>query len=54
MARFQDARELQLWKPEVKMILYFIDLSVERNVEKRVEKQPGEVEVKKPNVPILS
>ena len=54
MARLQDAQELQLWKPEVKTLLYFVDLSMERNVEKRAEKQPGEVEVKKQKVPILS
>ena len=54
MARLQAAQEFQLWEPEVKMLLDFVDLSVGRNAGKLVEKQPGEVEEKKQKVPTLS
>jgi len=47
MVMLQAALELQLWEPEVKMLLDFVDLSVGRIAKRLVEKQPGEVEVKK-------
>ena len=54
MVRLQAAWESLLWEPEVKMILDIVDLSVGRIVEKLVEKQPVEVEVKKQKVLTLT